>query len=518
MPVAYNQEKLFRNFFAWYGTSFRDVLGSRLYHVSTLLFLGGGIAVYLTVPVDTDVTELEEVVLYAIGFIGSLFIFQVTWYINTCYSRFYTSWLVSCKGMARLNDLSLQVFAYLSYDPHLSLEVMRLMHAANHLLYIDMTSFFRWDLLERRHLLTEKECEYLNSTTASKWFQCCCWSLQLIGGEVQSGRLVPTLGLAMDRTICEWRQNTTHHGDIAKTPVPFGYYHLMITELVVVKLLLALRLWEFCIRNSTILLGMEICRAVGAALTYLVCTLVIEAMMMTAVNLSFAWGYDEDALPAEEFIFIPFMNSRTIFAEGRIDKVKTTDAAGRTRITDKVSDKTRSIFLRPLHEEDVEFCAHMATHSGWAQQKKLNAHMFRHLDRQDSTQSEELDKMQHDTSLSITKKNSLSVIRLVKKDSPPRKSSMFSSIDVKTVTFSEGENDEPPSSEDVSQVTQEEAGDELEVLPSVTIVNQRPRQEMKLEDADIAVPGRVVSGHLAVPGRHVAVPGRGGSGHRVTTS
>jgi len=382
MPYAYDQDKLVRNIFSWAGTSVREVVQSKLWLISLPLFAGFQFWVFMMLRRDEIPKDFEALGMYALGFFGSLFVFQMAWYINTCYQRFQRSWLVACKGMARLNDLSMQVYSYLSYDHELSCDVMRLMHAANHMLYIDQAMRSRWDLLERRHLITPEEREYLESHGASKWFQCACWALQYIGGEVRAGRLEASLGLAMDRSICEWRQNTTHHGDVSRTPIPFAYYHLMLMELILFKIGLTLRI-SLCFAQQPDDDVLNWRWAVGSCMMFAAITLIVDAMLLTAVMLSDAWGTHTENLPVEEYLLIPFMNSRTIFASGRWDNHRAISKDGKPYYEAPTFGEVSvdCMFLRELHEQDVSLINELKTESGWAKQKTISASKFRKLDR-----------------------------------------------------------------------------------------------------------------------------------------
>ena len=52
----------------------------------------------------------------------------------SCYTRFMDNWRAAMVGWSRINDLALQVFAYVR-DRGQACEIIRLMNAANHLCY-----------------------------------------------------------------------------------------------------------------------------------------------------------------------------------------------------------------------------------------------------------------------------------------------------------------------------------------------------------------------------------------------
>jgi hypothetical protein len=215
---------------------------------------------YLT---DEDRQHISDVVTYPAAVVSTLFAFMLGLFTNSCYQRFQTSWRAAMTGWSRLNDLGLQVFAYVE-DRNLACEVIRLMHAANHLCYGEFAGHADSDmkLAHRRHLLTDDEIAVLRAYSrrlpplraiaelrawpllwpccawrprsrsaprhcmsvlvptparralhacagrpggVSPFYLCSCWALQLVA---RSGAQ-PQFIQAMDLSIREWRQQTT---------------------------------------------------------------------------------------------------------------------------------------------------------------------------------------------------------------------------------------------------------------------------------------------------------------------
>ena len=123
------------------------------------------------------------------------------------------------RGWSRLNDLALQVFAYVC-DRKKACDIIRLMHAANHLCYAEFAGKDEFAMVARRHLLTEAEIEVLRRPNGpSPFYLCSCWALELIA----SSDATPQSVMTMDTSLREWRQNTTLLPLIQLTPLPLPY-------------------------------------------------------------------------------------------------------------------------------------------------------------------------------------------------------------------------------------------------------------------------------------------------------
>ena len=123
-------------------------------------------------------------------------------------------------GWSRINDLGLQLFAYVP-DRELACDVIRLLHAANHLCYAEFAGKDDYEigLAMRRHLLTSAEAGVLRRADGpSPFYLCSCWALELLASP--KAALAPQFVQAMDVSIREWRQNTTMLPLIQLTPLP----------------------------------------------------------------------------------------------------------------------------------------------------------------------------------------------------------------------------------------------------------------------------------------------------------
>lgn len=228
-------------------------------------------------------------------------------------------------------------------------------------------------MVERRHLLTPEEIEMLKSRPASKWYQCACWAVELVGNEVRAKRLDPSLALAIDRTICEWRQNQTLPPLYQQTPIPYAYYHLMVFELVVFETLLAI----FMV--ATVLEASEEPRVISACVLYGLVTLIVEAMLQVAISLSEPWGTQVDSLPAEEFLLLPWLSHRFLYSSGRT-LLESVEKDGVISFQKRTAPDSDHMFLRPLEQEDQEYVRQVQFKSGWVSMKKIGAKKFRGLD------------------------------------------------------------------------------------------------------------------------------------------
>ena len=246
MTIAYSTSPADRRqvLLAWTGTPSRAVLTNRTYWYWLILFALFTIFAYFVLPAE-EANDLREPIGYASGLLGSLFIFQITSYNNTAFQRYQTHWESAMKGWIRINDVAHQAYAHLHYDPWLAGEVMRLMHAANHLLYMDMAgqndlygkkqaAREQDEILIRRGLITHEEFVFLQSEIAAgvnPGFQCAAWALKLCNIECLAGRLPAPLAKALDQSIMAWREHTNFILNLEMNPIPFAYYYLLCLEL-----------------------------------------------------------------------------------------------------------------------------------------------------------------------------------------------------------------------------------------------------------------------------------------------
>ena len=154
-------------------------------------------------------SEIEEALRYPASIISMMYTFQLGFFTNKCYSRYKEYWQAAMLGWSRLNDLGLQVRAYVK-DDRVACDVMRLMHAANHLCYGDFASQNMMDVAIRRRLLTHREALLLRRPGGpAPFYQCSVWALELLADPDAKVPVREQLLLALDRSICQWREATT---------------------------------------------------------------------------------------------------------------------------------------------------------------------------------------------------------------------------------------------------------------------------------------------------------------------
>ena len=117
-------------------------------------------------------------------------------------------------GWSRLNDLALQIYAYVP-DRTQACDVLRLMNAANHLCYGDLAGKDMMPVCIRRHLLTEAEAKKLRAGGAPPFYLASCWALAKLA-DPKAPQPVDRMALhRMDLSIIEWRQQV---GSLAPSP------------------------------------------------------------------------------------------------------------------------------------------------------------------------------------------------------------------------------------------------------------------------------------------------------------
>ena len=220
------------------GSIFSQTATSAIF-ICTIVFFIVSHAASVYVLTDDDVREIDDVITYPAALLATLFSFSLGLFMNNCYTRFKDNWMSAMKGWSRLNDLGLQIFAYVA-DRELACDVIRLMHAANHLCYADFAGFNAIELCRRRHLLTEREVRLLSLRNGpAPFYLCSCWALEKLA---KAPNLKETYVLAMDRSVREWRQNTTLLPLMQLTPLPLPYYRVMVALLILFEFVVGLKM------------------------------------------------------------------------------------------------------------------------------------------------------------------------------------------------------------------------------------------------------------------------------------
>jgi hypothetical protein len=299
-----------------------------------------------------DAETLKNQFGYVMALLSGVFSYQITNYTGRCYSRYEATWYAAMTGMSRLNDLAVQVHAHIAGTDHwLACEIMRLMHAANHYVYLDMAGQTgpNHDLLVRRDLLSSEELSWLQNNGVNCGYQCACWALRLIHRSVASGNLGEITASKMEQSIIEWRRSTTLIPCLAMFPVPFVYYHTMRVELVVFQygcaiyftLLAFLNIEETPDGGEIKGRAFYISLVLGA-LGFVVISLFYQGLYQTCVMLFDPWSDDGPGFPIEEYMVLPLAVHKKLFA-GAIspsmpEAYRSTQAAGKGNGRDKTLD------------------------------------------------------------------------------------------------------------------------------------------------------------------------------------
>jgi len=293
------------------GDTFYQAAQSPIFRISIAFFLFVSIG-SLALGEDT-ILGIDRVVRYPAALFATLFSFMLGLFVNKCFDRFHANWKAAMFGIGRLNDLGLQVFAYVG-DREVACDIIRLMHAANHLFYADFSgnAALGISLCKRRHLLTDMEIAKLTLPGGPPGFYLACsWALELI---VNKSGAKEQYVVAMDASIRGWRQETTFLSAIALTPLPLPYFKAMIAIHlvfeVVVASAMAIAVDTLYVTESPLLwvLTESICFVL-----YAVISLVANALVLASSQLLNPWGSDSLDLPVEEYLLLPLAAHRNLF-------------------------------------------------------------------------------------------------------------------------------------------------------------------------------------------------------------
>ena len=143
------------------GDTFSQSARSPIFGLSLAFFLFVSISSLALGP--DAILGIDRVVRYPAALFATLFSFMLGLFVNRCFDRFQANWKAAMLGIGRLNDLGMQVFAYVG-DREVACDIIRLMHAANHLFYADFSgnAALGITLCKRRHLVTDVEIAKLS--------------------------------------------------------------------------------------------------------------------------------------------------------------------------------------------------------------------------------------------------------------------------------------------------------------------------------------------------------------------
>ena len=363
MPIAYHPHEPLRALLSRY--IMRTVLHP--------LFLGA-IALFLIIRISVAVgmseegaKQIDSIFTYPATLVGTLFAFLIGFFVNNCYTRFMDNWRAAMIGWSRINDLALQVYGYV-HDRTQACEVMRLMNAANHLCYGDLAGQDMIPTCRRRHLLTSDEVDLLRRPGGPPPFYICSsWALKKLQDQTKERPVDKMFVLAMDKSIVEWRQQTTLLPMIQMNPMPFPLYRNMVILLVLFEVVVAFKiaLVGFTASHNTWVLLQEI---LIDFLLFSAISLLCTSLFLTSVWLLMPWHKDDTYdnlgatvdLPAEYFIMLPLAGHRRLFSEFGLDDCPP-------------EDKSSSIFLQPFAIQDVGIMEEFAQTDSWRMMQILHA-------------------------------------------------------------------------------------------------------------------------------------------------
>ena len=340
MPIAYNPDRPLTSLL---GTSIFRALCHPYYVFSLLSFLVIRVAVAVGMSQE-GAKQIDTTLTYPATVVGTLFSFLIGFFVNNCFTRFMDNWRAAMVGWSRINDLALQVHAYVR-DRNQACEVMRLMNAANHLCYGDLAGQDMMSACIRRHLLAHEEVELLRKPGGPPpFYKAACWALQKLADQAVPQPVDKMFVLAMDKSIVEWRQQTTLLPMIQMNPIPLPYYRNIVILLATFQLVVA---FKISLQGSTDPLDtwtklQEVC--IDFTL-FASISLLCQSLFLTSVWLLMPWHADDSKgttvdLPAEYFLMLPPVGHRRLFSDFQPDG---------------------SMFLRPLAKEDERLMQHFPT-------------------------------------------------------------------------------------------------------------------------------------------------------------
>ena len=278
MVVQYNPNRpLFTTFFV--GRTFYSTCRSPMFLGSQVFFIAMQIGSHMLFS-DDELGRVEETVTYPATLLATLFSFLLGLFTNNCYQRFIDHWQHAMKGWSRMNDLAMQTFAYVK-DRNKACEIMRLMHAANHLCYGEFAGRDEIWLAQRRNLLTDAEAAVLRRADGpSPFYLCVCWALELVEASDASAHYIH----AMDYSIREWRQSMTYLPVIQFTPLPLPYYQLMIMLSLLFEATIALKM-AVSTEHDTTFVYMSNWQAAGLSLVlFSSISLIVQTTIQTSIQ------------------------------------------------------------------------------------------------------------------------------------------------------------------------------------------------------------------------------------------
>ena len=231
-------------------------LRSPTFWIVQCTFLLLSILVHLYLPTPWAIL-IHDHVDWASWWIAFLYTFMLGWFCNHCYDRYHYNWHTSMLGWSRLNDLALQIYAYVP-DRQQATEVLRLMHAANHLCWGDFALQDMLPVVKRRHLLTDEEIALLRRQPAPPMFyQCAAWALERLADPNARQPVERLLLLVLDRSVCQWREMTTLLPLFQQWPLPFSYVGAMVTLSFCFDLFSAIKITSLAASLRNVTQGIE---------------------------------------------------------------------------------------------------------------------------------------------------------------------------------------------------------------------------------------------------------------------
>ena len=345
--------------------------------------------------------QIDLVLTYPATLIGTLFSFFIGFFVNNCYTRFMDNWRAAMIGWSRLNDLALQVYGYVQ-DRTQACEVLRLMNAANHLCYGDLAGQNMINVCLRRHLLTEAEATKLKKVGGPPpFYMVSCWALEKLADQSKANPVEKMYVLAMDKSVIEWRQQTTLLPMIQMNPIPFPYYRNMVLLILIFEVVVA---FKIALGGFTPLgLDAKVMEIVLDFVLFAAISLLSISLFLTSTYLLMPWqtayhskkalrpssedlgvkrslteslvrtatkvvkqpAEETTDMPAEYFILLPLLGHRRLFEDFAMPDTPP-------------ASRSESIFLKPLHDIDSALVTHFVQTDSWRMMKILHE-SFRNL-------------------------------------------------------------------------------------------------------------------------------------------
>jgi len=208
------------------------------------------------------------------------------------------------------------------------------------------------------------------------FYLCACWALATLSDQSKPMPVEKMFVLAMDKSIIEWRQQTTLLPMIQMNPIPFPYYRNMVLLIFLFEVVVALKI---ALDGSSPTEHWSSVQEVAIdTLLFAAISLLCQSLFLTSVWLLNPWqhkmGHNRELvmpthametmevthLPAEFFLYLPYIAHRRLFSQfGASDC--------------PADERSTSMFLNEMHPQDSEVMSLFLQSESWKMMQILHA-------------------------------------------------------------------------------------------------------------------------------------------------